>query len=94
MHLRDYVREDDINKSIEMILDSFLQSQKSSIRKVLEKKFDRFRYKKSDSAALLLYDLKRIVNERGIYQKAIQGLDDTQQITVTVDVEHFQSDAR
>lgn len=31
MHLRDYVRSDDIDNAIEMLLDSFLQSQKNSV---------------------------------------------------------------
>jgi len=31
MHLRDYVRSDDIDSAIEMLLDSFLQSQKVSV---------------------------------------------------------------
>jgi len=31
MHLRDYVRSDDIDHAISMLLDSFLQSQKYSV---------------------------------------------------------------
>ena len=31
MHLRDYVRTDDINEAINMLLESFLQSQKQSV---------------------------------------------------------------
>lgn len=31
MHLRDYVRSDDIDQAIEMLLESFLQSQKLSV---------------------------------------------------------------
>lgn len=33
MHLRDYVRSDDIDNAIEMLLTSFLQTQKSSIQR-------------------------------------------------------------
>jgi DNA replication licensing factor MCM2 len=31
MHLRDYVRADDIDSAIDMLLESFLQSQKVSV---------------------------------------------------------------
>jgi DNA replication licensing factor MCM2 len=31
MHLRDYVRSDDIDQAIDMLLESFLQSQKVSV---------------------------------------------------------------
>jgi DNA replication licensing factor MCM2 len=31
MHLRDYVRTDDIDSAIDMLLESFLQSQKVSV---------------------------------------------------------------
>jgi len=40
MHLRDYVRSDDIDQAIEMLLDSFLQSQKLSVARQLGKKFE------------------------------------------------------
>ena len=39
MHLRDYVRSDDIDQAIEMLLESFLQSQKLSVARQLGKKF-------------------------------------------------------
>jgi len=40
MHLRDYVRADDMDAAINMLLESFLQSQKSSIARPLRKKFE------------------------------------------------------
>jgi len=43
MHLRDYVRSDDIDAAIEMLLDSFLQSQKVSVARQLTKKFEKYR---------------------------------------------------
>merc|ERR1711957_957850 len=44
MHLRDYVRTDDIDFAINMLLDSFLQSQKASVGRALSKKFEQFNF--------------------------------------------------
>jgi DNA replication licensing factor MCM2 len=49
MHLRDYVRSDDIDHAIEMLLDSFMQSQKDSISRNLSKKFEKYRNRQQDS---------------------------------------------
>jgi DNA replication licensing factor MCM2 len=48
MHLRDYVRTDDIDLAIGMMIDSFIQSQKASIARQLEKKFEPYRPKRTD----------------------------------------------
>ena len=41
--LRDHVRTDDIDFAIEMMLTSFLQSQKMSVSRQLTKKFDKYK---------------------------------------------------
>ena len=64
IHLRQYVRIDDIDAAIEMLLDSFLQSQKASIRKQLERKFEKYRNKKADTGQLLLYILRNAIKNR------------------------------
>merc|ERR1719473_876248 len=43
LHLRDEVITNDINVAIEMLLDSFIQSQKSSVARQLQKKFEKYR---------------------------------------------------
>ena len=37
MHLRDYVRDEDVNMAIRVALDSFINSQKYSIAQTLKK---------------------------------------------------------
>ena len=64
LHLRDYVRLEDIDFAIEMLLDSFLQSQKLSIKKQLERKFEKYRVNRSDITQLLLHSLSRACNDR------------------------------
>lgn len=64
MHLRDYVRSDDIDNAIEMLLDSFLQSQKNSVARQLAKKFEKYRVRQQDPSQLLLHTLKKVVSDR------------------------------
>ena len=64
MHLRDFVRSDDVDGAIHVLLESFLQSQKYSIAKALHKKFSQFLTKKEDVNQLLLYILNRIVSDK------------------------------
>jgi DNA replication licensing factor MCM2 len=66
IHLRDYVRSDDIDQAIEMLLESFLQSQKVSVARQLTKKFEHYKTRKTDSSQLLLHTLKKMVNEKVI----------------------------
>ena len=61
MHLRDYVRSDDIDNAIEMMLESFLQSQKLSVGRQLRKKFEKYFTKKSDPSQLLIHTLTKMV---------------------------------
>lgn len=64
MHLRDYVRSDDIDHAIEMLLESFLQSQKVSVARQLAKKFEKYRTRQQDSSQLLLHTLRKVVGDR------------------------------
>jgi DNA replication licensing factor MCM2 len=45
MNLRDHVRTGDIDFAIDMMLDSFLQSQKFSVSRQLGKKFEKYKYR-------------------------------------------------
>lgn len=64
MHLRDYVRSDDIDQAINMLLESFLQSQKVSVARQLTKKFEKYITQKTDTIQLLLHILNKIVNDK------------------------------
>lgn len=84
MHLRDYVRSDDIDAAIEMLLDSFLQTQKVSIARQLTKKFEPYKTKKTDSNMLLLHTIRKLANERAVYDKYVKGMDEMDKIEVTL----------
>ena len=64
MHLRDYVRSDDIDEAINMLLESFLQSQKQSVARQLSKKFEHYKVKKEVPHQLLLHTLHNLTKER------------------------------
>jgi len=57
IHLRDEVTTADVNVAIEMLLDSFIQSQKTSVARQLSKKFEKYRHRQNDTSQLLLHVL-------------------------------------
>lgn len=66
MHLREYVRADDIDNAIKIILESFLMSQKSSISKNLRKKFVNYLSSNEDTQQLLLNVLNKNISQQVI----------------------------
>ena len=69
MQLREIVRSDDIDFAIQMMLESFLQSQKYSIAKNLTKKFAHYLSNKDDYVQLLLSVLNKLSKEQFQYLK-------------------------
>ena len=68
MHLRDYVRDDDMDASIGMILESFITAQKFSVRRALRKSFSKFLNASNDRAHLLLLILQDMFRNEQMYQ--------------------------
>mmetsp|Transcript_15073 Transcript_15073/g.23397 ORF Transcript_15073/g.23397 Transcript_15073/m.23397 type:complete len:943 (-) Transcript_15073:71-2899(-) len=68
MHLREYVREDDIDAAIATMLESFVQSQKFSVQNALKKSFAKYLSKSSDRAHLLLHILQDQFRQEFIYK--------------------------
>jgi DNA replication licensing factor MCM2 len=64
MNLRDYIRAEDIDLAIKIMLESFLQSQKFSIAKNLRKKFVYYITEQEDHSQLLLTILSRLSREQ------------------------------
>eukprot|EP00798_Chlamydomonas_sp_ICE-L_P026366 gene26366-17459_t len=61
MHLREYVSDDDINIAIRQLVGSFIQTNKYSVHKTLEKRFKRFLTYGSDFHQLLLSTLRQLL---------------------------------
>lgn len=63
MHLRDYVREDDVNMAIRVTLTSFIESQKFSVMKNMRRKFQKYITYKQDNNEILLFLLLNLHQE-------------------------------
>lgn len=63
IHLRDYVRADDMDLAIKIMLESFLQSQKASVTKGLKRKFGHYLSVQEDHQQLLMNILNRLARD-------------------------------
>ena len=68
MHLRDYVRDDDMDASIRMMLESFFVAQKFSVRRTLRRRFAKYITSGEDRAHLLLHILQEMFRKEQMYQ--------------------------
>ena len=93
MHLRDYVRTDDIDLAINMLLESFLQSQKVSVARQLKKKFEPYLTRRADTGQLLLHALRKLVDEKAMYERIMKGVEE-ERFLVQVPLEQFEHEAR
>ena len=67
MHLRDHVREDDVDRAISVMLESFLTAQKVSVRKVLRRSFRKYLSFGEDNSSLVYYQLKLLLRDAQTY---------------------------
>ena len=63
MHLRDHVREDDVDLAIKVVLESFLQAQKVSVRRSLQRSFRKYLTYGEASNQLLMHKLQGLILE-------------------------------
>ncbi|XP_043271583.1 DNA replication licensing factor Mcm2 [Venturia canescens] len=73
MHLRDHVREDDVNLAIRMALDSFVDTQKYSVMKSMRQTFQKYLTFKKDHSELLYYILRQLTLDQLAFQRARRG---------------------
>ncbi len=68
MHLRDHVREDDVDTAIKVMLESFLQAQKVSVRRTLQRSFRKYITYGEESNALLMHQLQGLLVDAEKYK--------------------------
>ena len=73
MHLREFVRDDDVNMAIRVMLESFIDTQKFSVMKSMRRKFSRYLTFKRDNNELLLFVLKQLAQETAVYMRNRYG---------------------
>ncbi|CAH7690885.1 minichromosome maintenance protein 2 [Phakopsora pachyrhizi] len=75
MHLREYVRSDDIDLAIQVAIQSFVNGQKMSVKKQLERGFRKYLRLVDDNDELIGFLLGQIVKEKIRYHVSkIKGL--------------------
>lgn len=102
VHLRDYVREDDVNAAIAVMLESFFASQKYSLMRQLRRRFHKYLAYRKDDNELLFYVLSGLVRDYAATQSVRRhGQADSagppQGLTlrkVEVDLDDFEARAR
>lgn len=99
LHLRDFVRDDDINTAIAVMLESFFASQKYSLVRQLRRKFHKYVSYRKDDSELLFYVLSGLVRDYAATQMVMRaekvggsGTDAPKQ--VEVDLDDFEARAR
>ena len=92
MCLREQVRNEDVDFSIQMVLDSFLQSQKYAIQKSLRKKFAHFLNYHVDRIPLLLNILAKLAKERLQYLKYFNKLENIPD-EIVINKESFEKES-
>ena len=92
MHLRDHVREDDVDTAISVMLESFIQAQKFSVRRSLQRRFQQYLTQNRDFNELLLHALKQLVHDAQRFQQISRRQHDLQH--VEVHIEDLESKAR
>lgn len=69
MHLREHVKSEDIDIAIKMMLESFLQSQKTSIAGSLRPKLMKYLSSSQDDFDMLFHILKQMAKEKARYRR-------------------------
>lgn len=99
VHLRDHVREDDINTAIAVMLESFFASQKYSLMRQLRRRFHKYLAYRRDDNDLLFYVLSGLVRDYAATQRVVrnapQGTTASAPLKkVEVDLDDFEARAR
>ncbi|XP_010522980.1 PREDICTED: DNA replication licensing factor MCM2 [Tarenaya hassleriana] len=73
MHLRQHVKEEDVNMAIQVLLGSFISTQKFGVQKALRESFKKYISYKKDYNALLFVLLKELVKNALKFEEIISG---------------------
>jgi DNA replication licensing factor MCM2 len=88
MHLRDFVRQDDIDQAIAVTIRSFISAQKYSVKKSLTKVFDKYLSVDRDNFELLLHLLSELEKE---LMRFNYFRNDVMPDVIEIDIEDFES---
>jgi len=95
LHLREYVRDDDVDMAIRVLLESFIDTQKQSVQTSLRKHFKAYLTYRRDATELLLHLLENEVKEE-LYWRQVRSTSDMEEdrdTPVEIDFREFQDKA-
>ena len=72
MHLRDYVRDDDVDFAIKVMLESFLQAQKVSVKNSLQRAFRKYITFGEENNQLIMHQLQGLIRDAEKYHQVRQ----------------------
>lgn len=90
MHLRDQVKDEDVNLAISVLLRSVVKSQKFSVAREMKKKFAKYEVGATDPNQLVEFELRNLFRQAS----ELQMLRRPATATVEVDMEEFEARAR
>jgi DNA replication licensing factor MCM2 len=83
MHLREFVRDDDVTAAMALFLRCFVQTQKYSMRQSMEQRFRKYVDSDMEPQKLLHFRLKALVQQTRNFERQISG--GVEPVTVFVD---------
>lgn len=87
MHLRDLVRDDDLDTAISVMLESFISTQKYSVSNALKKKFNKYLTTEKDNNQILSFIMQDCVRDASHMTQEGEDL-------VEVDFDEFEARAK
>jgi len=92
LHLREYVRSDDVDMAIRIMLESFIETQKKSIQQTLKKHFKQYLNYDKDTNQLLLHLLNEEIDEEIKWKEmtTAQSIDDSMEEIIEIQLKDFQ----
>lgn len=94
MHLRDYVRSDDIDVAIRTTVESFVNAQKMSVKRTLERGFRKYIHQARDHDELLAFLLGGLVKDRMRFAQYGAGRHREPPAAVSVPIGELEARAR
>lgn len=93
IHLRDVVNSEDVDVAIKMMLESFIDTQKFSVKQQLYQEFKRYLTTQTDSNTLLMHILQQEARSQNWYSDTA-GKEDGMLNEIEIDLEEFKMRAR
>lgn len=94
MHLRDYVRSDDIDVAIRSAVESFVSAQKMSIKRTLERGFRKYIHQSRDHDELLSFLLGGIVKDKIRFSQYARRRQEDGPFTISVSLAELEARAK